>query len=147
MPQDGDHVFVTQWLRDYLSELLDRHWCVNTQAPVTLSNSEPEPDCAVLRGNRAHFRGRKPLGKEVALVIEVADTLRRDRWKKGIYARAGISMYWIVNLEQSCVEVYSQPVKSKQDYKSTRIFQADEPVPLILDGKELASVPFKSVLP
>jgi Uma2 family endonuclease len=48
---------------------------------------------------------------QALLVIEVADsTLRKDGIVKGrLYARAGISEYWIVNLESGEVEVHLDP--------------------------------------
>ena len=48
------------------------------------------------------------------LVVEVADTsLAKDRLRKGgLYARAGIADYWIVNLVDCVVEVYRQPQRA-----------------------------------
>ena len=45
------------------------------------------------------------------LAIEVADSsLQFDRSEKlRAYARAGLPEYWIVNLAESCVEVYREP--------------------------------------
>jgi Uma2 family endonuclease len=46
-----------------------------------------------------------------ALVVEIAETsLSVDReYKSGIYARAGIADYWIVNLHEAVVEIHRQP--------------------------------------
>ncbi len=46
------------------------------------------------------------------LVVEVADSsLALDRLRKGgLYARAGIADYWIVNLIDEVLEVYRDPV-------------------------------------
>lgn len=46
------------------------------------------------------------------LIIEVADSsLEVDRETKGpLYAASGVGEYWIVNLVQRVVEVYSAPV-------------------------------------
>ena len=47
-------------------------------------------------------------------MVEVALTSRaKDRlWKGGLYARAGIMDYWVVNLVDEVVEIYRHPVKA-----------------------------------
>jgi Uma2 family endonuclease len=52
-----------------------------------------------------------PAPADIILVIEVADsTLNFDRNTKApLYAAAGISEYWIVNLVDDRLEIYSQP--------------------------------------
>src|SRR5262249_28514161 len=59
--------------------------------------SEPEPDLAVLPGTVEDFEGEHPA--TALLVVEVAESsLSFDRKRKGgLYARAGITEYWIVN--------------------------------------------------
>ena len=54
---------------------------------------------------------RIPARPILALVIEISDsTLARDQgFKKAIYAKAGIPVYWIVNLVDRRVEVYTDP--------------------------------------
>jgi Uma2 family endonuclease len=39
-------------------------------------------------------------------------SLAVDRGHKGLYARAGISDYWIVNLPEAVLEVYREPAPS-----------------------------------
>jgi Uma2 family endonuclease len=86
-------------------------WRAQTQLPITLADSEPEPDGALVRGDRRTFDHRKPVPDDFGVVIEVADTsLRFDRLVKlEDYARAGIPVYWIVNLVDGQVEVYADP--------------------------------------
>src|SRR5436305_3593125 len=75
-------------------------WDVRVQSAVTLADSEPEPDLAVVREDPGGYLTRHPTPADVGLVIEVADsTLPGDRADKGrVYARAGIACYWIINL-------------------------------------------------
>jgi Uma2 family endonuclease len=83
---------------------------VRWQMPLTLGErSEPEPDGAVIAGDVRDYMHDHPT--TAALIIEVADTsLAYDRTTKGsLYARAGISEYWIVNLVDRQVEVYRDP--------------------------------------
>jgi Uma2 family endonuclease len=72
-----------------------------------------QPDFAVLR-RRADFyaTGDRPGPADVLLLIEVADSsLAFDRTVKlPLYARAGIAEYWIVDLKQSVLNAYRQPV-------------------------------------
>jgi Uma2 family endonuclease len=72
-------------------------------------DSRPDPDIALLKLETP--RDRLPLPDDIYLVIEVSDsTLIRDRETKlELYARDGITEYWIVNLEQNQLEVYRDP--------------------------------------
>jgi Uma2 family endonuclease len=149
MPRDPAHIHTTQTLRDLLPNLIGDGYFVNTQEPVMLSDSEPEPDTSILRGKRSDYRRKKPQAKDVPLIIEVANsTLNRDRvWKKRIYAKAGFAVYWIVNLDERRVEVYSQPAKPKGEYKIRRVYKKDESVPVVLDGKEVGRLSVAEILP
>jgi len=85
---------------------------VSVQNPVPAgSDSEPQPDLALLRPC-ADFYVRTPLRVEdVLLVVEVADTTARtDRAVKvPLYAEAAIREAWLVDLAADCVEVYRTP--------------------------------------
>jgi Uma2 family endonuclease len=87
----------------------------------------------------------------VVLVGEVADvSLDRDRGiKKRIYARAGIAVYWIVNLVDSIIEVYTLPSGPTEipDYGNRQDFGIADAVPVILDGVEVGRIAVKDVLP
>jgi Uma2 family endonuclease len=95
-----------RWLR-----LLPPGWDLRVQSAITLTDSEPEPDFAVVRGDETTYLARHPAPADIALVVEVSDsTLPGDRDDKGrIYARAGIACYWIVNLNDRQVEEYTLP--------------------------------------
>ena len=83
---------------------------IRQQKPFVISNiSEPEPDIAVIKGHIRDFTNAHPAAAE--LIVEVADSsLRYDRTVKGsLYVKAGIAEYWIVNLEDQQLEVYSEP--------------------------------------
>ncbi len=92
-----------------------------------------------------------PTAADVGLVAEVADsTLNRDRNDKGrIYARAGIPIYWIINLVDSQVEVYTLPSgpTSSPSYGQQQDYQAGSDIPLVLDGAPVASIPVLELLP
>jgi Uma2 family endonuclease len=84
-----------KWIR-----VLPPGWDLRVQSAITLPESEPEPDFAIVRGDANAYLTRHPIAADVGLVVEVSDsTLPGDRDDKGrIYARAGIPCYWIVNV-------------------------------------------------
>ncbi len=87
------------------------------QDPITLpSNSEPEPDFAILQRRADNYRYALPNAADVLLVIEIADsTLKYDQEVKlPLYAEAGISDYWIFNLGENHLEAYSEPYQDLQ---------------------------------
>ena len=49
------------------------------------------------------------------LIVEVSDSsLAYDRRSKAeLYAEFGIGDYWIVNLKETVIEVYSEPLKGR----------------------------------
>jgi Uma2 family endonuclease len=118
---------------------------------ITLADSEPEPDFAVVRGTAADYENRHPGAADVGLVIEVANSslLRDQRDKTHIYARGGIVCYWIVNLVDSRVEVYIQPSgpTAVPSYGSFQTYQPADSVPLILDGNAVGAIAVADLLP
>jgi len=151
MSKNPPHVFSTSRLRDMLSEIVPAGWFVNSQDPITTMESEPEPDGSVIRGDRRDYLVGHPTPKDVALIGEVADSsLAYDRGiKKRIFARAAIPVYWIVNLEDRCVEVYTDPTGPavEPDYRHTAVYGENDWAPVVLDGKEIGKLEVKALLP
>jgi Uma2 family endonuclease len=151
MPRHPPHILATKRLDLLISQLLPDGWSYRRQEPLTLDDSEPEPDGAVVEGSDESFANRLPEGHEIAVVIEVSDaTLARDRGMKlRIYARAGIPVYWIVNLIERRIEVYSEPQASLPEpaYAKTRIFAPGEAVEVVLKGQIIGTVAVSAVLP
>lgn len=128
-PQDPPHASTTDEGSDYLKGLFAGRAKVRTQLPITISSSsEPEPDIAVVRIDPNRYRNRHPSPEDIFLIIEIADsTLSYDRNRKAkIYAKAGISEYWIVNLNQQQVIVLRDPLG--EDYQTERILEATETI-------------------
>ncbi len=99
---------------------------VGVQNPVRLDGgSEPHPDVTLLRPRADSYSSSHPGPGDVLLLIEVADmTVDDDRYDKlPVYARAGIPEYWIVNLPDECVEVYTEP--SGDGYGASRVVGMD----------------------
>ena len=70
----------------------------------------------VVRGHARDFSSAHP--SSVALIVEVSETsLAFDRGDKaGLYARAGIADYWIVNLIDGVVEIHREPRSAPAAY-------------------------------
>jgi Uma2 family endonuclease len=122
MTKNPPHRIATNRTRAALSAVLVAGWYVDTQEPIVTADSEPEPDVVIVKGRTEDYRGSNPPASSVALVIEIADTtLARDRETKArIYARAGIATYWIINLVDSIVEVYTQPIGTEATARYAR---------------------------
>lgn len=83
MPKNPPHRVTTHLVRTALENILPPGLYVDSQEPITLSNSEPEPDIVVIRGDTQQYLDRHPGAEDIAMVIEVSDTtLRRDRTVK-----------------------------------------------------------------
>ncbi|MEW6493649.1 MAG: Uma2 family endonuclease [Cyanobacteriota bacterium] len=120
----------TNCCRDLLEELaglLAGRAKLQCQDPIVLpSNSEPEPDFAILRKRADNYRFALPKADDVLFVIEIADsTLKYDQEVKvPLYAEAGIPDYWIFNLVKNHLEAYSEPyqeLKGNFGYSIKRI--------------------------
>jgi Uma2 family endonuclease len=100
------------------------------QSPVQLpNNTQPEPDFALLK--QQEYGKQKPVTpSDVILIVEVSDTtLKYDREVKGpLYAGADIPEYWIVNLPDQIIEVYTNPEGG--EYKHIRKARHDETLAL-----------------
>jgi Uma2 family endonuclease len=83
-------------------------YVVRKEEPLTLRDSEPEPDVAVVKGSAADFRRAHPATAE--LVVEVAvSSASLDRENAALFAEAGVREYWIVLGREQRVEVYRRP--------------------------------------
>lgn len=135
-------------VQENLRDRISRDWRVRVQSAITTSDSEPEPDITIARGPATRYAKRHPGAKDIALIVEVADSsIDRDRNEKGpLYARAGISVYWIVNLGESVIEVFSKPGRARR-YGQLQRYRIGEAVPLIIGGKSLPAIPVKELLP
>ena len=149
--QNSPHASTVERLTEDFLKVVSAGWRLRMQLPITLEVSEPEPDAAVVRGDRRTFDHRHPSAAECGIVVEVADTsLKLDRGVKGpIYAWAGIQEYWIINLPDSQIEVYTQPSGPSETpgYTHRQDYTATDSIPLMLDGQLIASLLVAELLP
>ena len=110
---------------------------LQSQAPITLPpNSEPEPDFAIVKNRDDDYLAGHPQPVDVLLVVEVSDSsLDYDQAVKiPLYAKAGISDYWIFNLFDNYLECYSEPYQdnqSKYGYLNKRIVLPNQVISLL----------------
>ena len=108
-------------------------------------------DLGVIRGDFNNYTDRHPGPADSAMMVEIADSsLRRDRGrKKRIYARAAVPVYWIVNLIDRQIEVYTDPTGpgDKPDYRHHEDFGPGTSLPVTLDGKEVGRLDVTKLLP
>jgi Uma2 family endonuclease len=98
-PKTRAHENAVAWLARWLMQAVDFDvFEVRVASPLTLGDSEPEPDLAVIALNAP-----RPYHPATAtLIVEVAvSSLRRDLGTKTeLYARAGVPEYWVLALDQ-----------------------------------------------
>ncbi len=105
------------------------------EQPLTLPDSEPEPDLALVEGHIEDFATTHP--STAKLAVEVSrSTLDLDREKARMYGRAGVTEYWIANLTDEVLEVYTEPVA--QGYRTRTFYRRGDRLPVrALGGAEL----------
>lgn len=145
------HDMIIDLAQDALRARLPAGWRLRIQSAITTGDSEPEPDLAIVAGPGERYRSKHPGPKEIALLIEVADsTLASDRKDKArLYARAGIAIYWIFNLIDFQVEVYSDPTgpDASPAYRQRQEFARGSSVPLVIGSHQVGFIPVNELLP
>jgi len=150
-PQGAPHYTAIRKTAKALEAAFGPGWDVRTEGPIGLDeDSEPEPDIAVVPGSPDDYGRAHP--SRPALTVEVAESsLAVDRQRKGsLYARAGLTDYWILNLVDRVLEVYREPVVDAAApfgwrYARREVFDASARVtPLAAPG---ASIPVAQLLP
>src|SRR5262245_49937555 len=110
-PRSPPHDSAVSRVSRRLARLLSVEWVLRVRSALSLTDRELEPDFAIVRGPEDRYSRRHPVARDVAAIIEVADSsLFEDRQRKGVlYARARLPLYWLVNITESRVEVYTNP--------------------------------------
>ncbi len=137
-PHVNSVVLLAEWLRGVFGARM-----VNPEAPIDVSpednpTNEPEPDIIVLKRDISHFKNKSPRPQDLQLVVEVADsTLSFDlTTKAGLYARAGIPEYWVLDVAARRMIVHRDPQDGR--YASVVAYSSEESVaPLAAPGSKL----------
>jgi Uma2 family endonuclease len=150
MVQKPRHVSACELVAGALEAILPKGWYIREQNPLRIPDyNEPEPDLVIARGSRGRYATSHPGPDDVALVVEVADTsLGKDRGEKLLaYGGGGVPIYWIVNLVENQIEVYSEPDRNSGGYARCMVHAASDSVPLEIEDAEVGRVAVSDVLP
>lgn len=116
--------------------LLAKSATVRGQEPIILArHSEPQPDVAIVKNKEDNYLSSHPQPEDILLIIEISDsTLKYDQnTKLCLYAESKISHYWIFNLVDQQLEIYSEPyhnLQAKSGYRFKQISLCNEVVTL-----------------
>jgi Uma2 family endonuclease len=148
MPKNPPNVIATMKLDRRLERILPPGWHIRREAPVRIPNfDEPEPDVAVVVGVLEDYSTRHPGPHEVALIAATSEsTLAIDQGEKWLaYAAGRLPVYWIVNLVDRRVEVYTQP--GPAGYQSHTDFTPGMEIPVVIAGVECGRIAVNDILP
>jgi Uma2 family endonuclease len=148
MAEHPPHAVVCDAIRLALESLLPNGWFVRPDKPLRISDyaSVPEPDAVVARGNCWDYEARHPDPSDVAMVVEVASTsLAEDREMAGIYGAGGVALYWIVNLVDRQLEVYTNP--SPSGYASREVKKPGQEAAVLIAGTAIGQIAVADILP
>ncbi len=130
-PQGPTHRSLTVKVRRLLEKLYRDAFHAQDHSPVLgLPDSLPEPDVAVVRGQPEAYMDRLPGRDDVVLLVEIAVTSGAiDRRKARIYARAGYTTYWLLDVSARRLEVRAGP-STDGEYTSTQLLDENAEVEL-----------------
>lgn len=132
-PQSSLHASaVTRALRA-LSRVLEPAFLVRGQVPIALGEeSEPEPDVAICLPDRREYAQGHPQPKDILLILEIASSsLAYDRGRKAAaYARSGIPVYAILDLDRRAIELMTDPDPAAARYHRVEVLGEDDRLPL-----------------
>jgi Uma2 family endonuclease len=122
-PEGSIHSFINYRGVIYLRSLLGDRAIIREAHPITLANSEPEADIAIVRPPDTLYLEHHPYPEDIYWLIEISDrTLNKDLGvKKKVYAGAGIREYWVIDLNSKTLKVFQNPLQedyhTQQDYR------------------------------
>jgi len=118
-PEGPPHKFYAETLSDYLRSRLINKALIREAGPITLADSEPEPDIAVIQLPRERYRDRHPSSEDIFWLVEISDSsLTKDlELKRQIYAAAGIPEYWVIDLRGKQLTVFRSPEQGDYSFK------------------------------
>jgi Uma2 family endonuclease len=132
MSKNRPHVDAAAMLIGWLIQVFGARF-VNAEAPIDVApednpTNQPVPDLIVLKGEFTGFRGGTPQPRDLDLVVEIADTsLPFDLTvKSALFARAGISEYWVLDVTGRRLLVHRSPDDGQ--YRSVISYSEQESV-------------------
>jgi Uma2 family endonuclease len=147
MAKSTEHKWTTKATLKALDSRLPAGWTTQKEEAVRIPPyDEPEPDIAIIRGSDDDYKYRNPDPVDVAMLVEIAySSLIEDRKQGTKYASAGIPIYWIINLVDRQVEVYTDP--GPTGYQTRVDFHPGQAVPVVIDGQQCGQIAVDDILP
>ena len=147
MTHHPPHATADELCRQALSRMIPPGWYVRGGKPVRLPGIPASPSQTGRgAGSLGDYSDRHPGPLEVALVVEVSkSSLAEDRKMAEIYGRAGIPAYWIINLIDRQVEVYSNP--GPGGYDTLEVLAPGHVLSVVIDGVEVGQIAVDDILP
>lgn len=107
-PEGEVHRFLNHRGVKYLRSLMQGKAEIFEAHPITLADSEPQPDIAVVRLPDTRYLQHHPYPEDIYWLVEVADTtLAYDMTtKRQLYAQAGISEYWVLDVTRKQLTIF-----------------------------------------
>jgi Uma2 family endonuclease len=129
-PETPLHYTIAKRGARYLETLLMGQAEVRFNGPITLADSEPEPDIAIVRPPDSAYLDCHPTPEDIFWIVEVAkSSLKSDlELKSTIYAAADIQEYWVLDLTAQQLVVFQSPQASQ--YTKQRIVTEGNIFPL-----------------
>lgn len=129
-------------------------WSLWPESTIALDpTNAPLPDFAVVRSGDLLGRvspDRYPGARDIGLLIEIAVTSLHDDLSMALeqYARALIPVYWVVDVLGRRILVHTEPrvVDGRGEYARVETYRPGQSLPLVLDGQEVARIPFDDLL-
>ncbi len=122
-PEGPIHRFVNNRGAKYLHSVLGHLAEILESHPITLLDSEPEPDIVAIRLPDTLYLTRHPYPEDIYLLVEISQsTLAKDLGvKRKLYAGVGIREYWVIDLQSRVLRVFQNP--REDDYKIDRVYR------------------------
>ena len=117
------HSSLARKLYKRLLSMTPEGFVVCREDPLTLADSEPEPDISIVRGSEAELLRAHASSAELVVEIAVSNP-GLDRELAAVYAEAAVKEYWIILGAERKMEVYRRPVSGR--YQEVRTVEADE---------------------
>jgi Uma2 family endonuclease len=154
MAKTKAHGYVGAAIDRAINRRLPDGWSLWPESTIVLDpTNAPLPDFALVRAaNPLDFASpdRYPGPGDIGLLIEVAVTSLHDDLTTALeqYARALIPVYWVVDVPSRRILVHTEPrvVDGRGEYARVETYRPGQSLPLVLDGQEVARIPFDELL-
>ncbi len=121
------HRKIVNKLREIISRSLLSGYIVLQESPISIEDSEPEPDLSVHRGTYDDFSSVHPKTAELAIEVSLS-SLEDDIQKAEIYAIAKIPQYWILDIRNEEIQIFQNIIDG--NYSTRSKYNKDEIIPI-----------------